>query len=623
MAVVSIDIEAMRAFINDLGAARDNGMGAATDMQSYASQAGVYVSGLGAWTGGSAIAQLDDLITWCKRALSIAEELAASTPGFTAGTPVLFDDGLVSSLSAQAAQLLGIQINQRLINGEMNPQDWTDLARYANDPYFTTGLTPMGLAGALADYDQRRQGFSPTDPGLAAFDVAYDKLLCDLAGSISSRARSMNPIDLDRFDREWAGAYTSLTDSTASRAGSALSLIIGRGDWPTQFLNAVTDAIMARESTQGAGFWAVSDFAVVDPEADPLTGEHQQVMDPLAGVFRSAAQHNSEWFLQRFSGGDSATVTYDVGDLLDQEGVIGSRVHDLFFSRGLDDTSAYWYYQATLAAVAAGLDDAQPLLADLGRIGGLAQRQLRLQGEDAPHLFLLLGSLLTAFIPVVGPWISLGLMATDSALYFYQGDWLAGVISAVCVIVPLGIGKALRYATQTFSAAELKALQTGKIVTTGEHGFQIVNGELKILEQVDGQWVEALNPVTTGMKPTNLMTELAASGEKYTADAVVMVTKTPEGKLVWLETGNSNSGLDHILKRHATQFAEAGVPAGEVPDYLKAALSEGKIVGYQGNQIPPRPVYEFTWKGETHQVAISVGDNGFIVGANPKPKPVG
>ena len=31
-----------------------------------------------------------------------------------------------------------------------------------------------------------------------------------------------------------------------------------------------------------------------------------------------------------------------------------------------------------------------------------------------------------------------------------------------------------------------------------------------------------------------------------------------------------------------------------------------------------RPIYEFTYNGEIHKVAITVGNNGFIVGANPK-----
>ena len=31
-----------------------------------------------------------------------------------------------------------------------------------------------------------------------------------------------------------------------------------------------------------------------------------------------------------------------------------------------------------------------------------------------------------------------------------------------------------------------------------------------------------------------------------------------------------------------------------------------------------RPIYEFTYNGTKHRVAIDIGNNGFIVGANPK-----
>ena len=47
------------------------------------------------------------------------------------------------------------------------------------------------------------------------------------------------------------------------------------------------------------------------------------------------------------------------------------------------------------------------------------------------------------------------------------------------------------------------------------------------------------------------------------------------------------------------------------------ALENGKIVGYQGRGTG-RHIYEFTYNGEIHKVAITVGNNGFIVGANPK-----
>ena len=43
----------------------------------------------------------------------------------------------------------------------------------------------------------------------------------------------------------------------------------------------------------------------------------------------------------------------------------------------------------------------------------------------------------------------------------------------------------------------------------------------------------------------------------------------------------------------------------------------GNIVGYQGKRNP-RAIYEFTYNGVRQRVAVQVGSNGFIVGANPK-----
>ncbi|WP_445448395.1 hypothetical protein [Enterococcus faecalis] len=54
----------------------------------------------------------------------------------------------------------------------------------------------------------------------------------------------------------------------------------------------------------------------------------------------------------------------------------------------------------------------------------------------------------------------------------------------------------------------------------------------------------------------------------------------------------------------------------DIPDYLINALDKGTIVGYQGRGTG-RPIYEFIYQGEKKRVAITVGNNGFIVGANP------
>ena len=116
---------------------------------------------------------------------------------------------------------------------------------------------------------------------------------------------------------------------------------------------------------------------------------------------------------------------------------------------------------------------------------------------------------------------------------------------------------------------------------------------------------------------SNLLDELANSGVKYNPEDIVAITKTADGKLVWLENGTDTVGLNHIITEHADDFLNKGIMQEQIPDYVMNALENGKIVGYQGRGTE-RPIYEFTYNGEIHKVAITVGNNGFIVGANPK-----
>ena len=60
------------------------------------------------------------------------------------------------------------------------------------------------------------------------------------------------------------------------------------------------------------------------------------------------------------------------------------------------------------------------------------------------------------------------------------------------------------------------------------------------------------------LKPQDLMDELARSGVKYNPDEVIAVIRALDGKLMWLEKGNSKSGLTHILEKHADDFASLG-----------------------------------------------------------------
>jgi hypothetical protein len=50
-----------------------------------------------------------------------------------------------------------------------------------------------------------------------------------------------------------------------------------------------------------------------------------------------------------------------------------------------------------------------------------------------------------------------------------------------------------------------------------------------------------------------------------------------------------------------------------VADDVLTAVTKGKVVNMQRT----RPIHEFQWNGATHRLAVIVGDNGFVVGADP------
>lgn len=56
-----------------------------------------------------------------------------------------------------------------------------------------------------------------------------------------------------------------------------------------------------------------------------------------------------------------------------------------------------------------------------------------------------------------------------------------------------------------------------------------------------------------------------------------------------------------------------------MPVFLKTTIENGKIIGKQGKfNSQPRTIYEVNYNGKVVKVAITISDNGYIVGANPK-----
>ena len=119
------------------------------------------------------------------------------------------------------------------------------------------------------------------------------------------------------------------------------------------------------------------------------------------------------------------------------------------------------------------------------------------------------------------------------------------------------------------------------------------------------------NPTSMELDPL-LMQELEESGAKYTKEDVVLITKTPEGKLVWLEKGNESAGLQHIIKGHVSDFAERGIAESEIPGFLNDMLKTKPI---KTGQNASGPFSEYIVNNKKYIIAY--GTNGYIVSFYP------
>ena len=123
--------------------------------------------------------------------------------------------------------------------------------------------------------------------------------------------------------------------------------------------------------------------------------------------------------------------------------------------------------------------------------------------------------------------------------------------------------------------------------------------------------------MTRHLPPPNaeqLFKEMSEQGVKFTKENVIALEKMRDGRIIFLED-TPDKGLDHIWQRHGAQYDQKGIRRDDMSLLLMKAIREGNIIGYQGKG-QGRPIYSVEFKGKTFQLAITVGNNGFIVGAN-------
>ncbi|MEL7329449.1 MAG: hypothetical protein AAGJ69_06360 [Cyanobacteria bacterium J06559_1] len=113
-----------------------------------------------------------------------------------------------------------------------------------------------------------------------------------------------------------------------------------------------------------------------------------------------------------------------------------------------------------------------------------------------------------------------------------------------------------------------------------------------------------------------LVKELTVRKINHTAENIIAITKTSDGRIYFLEKGDKTAGLAHILQQHGSEFEGKGILPEQIPALIMTAITKGTVVDTQSSR--KRPVYEVTFNGRKRRLAIEIGNNGFIVSANPK-----
>ncbi len=201
---------------------------------------------------------------------------------------------------------------------------------------------------------------------------------------------------------------------------------------------------------------------------------------------------------------------------------------------------------------------------------------------------------------------------------YHQVGGLFTTTSAV--MIPIGQTQSVTKGLAEFAIGEVGGFVGGQ---AGYHGTKLLGGSeadaqrANLVGSILGGFAASsaasrfsLNEPVRNLKRPELMEELANSGYKYDVDAVILVNKNTDGKLLWLEKGTSKAGYDHIVLRHGDDFENLGIT--DIPLFIDDTLGIKPIqtgVGAKG------PFAKYKIEGRHYTLAY--GNNGFIVSFYP------
>lgn len=133
--------------------------------------------------------------------------------------------------------------------------------------------------------------------------------------------------------------------------------------------------------------------------------------------------------------------------------------------------------------------------------------------------------------------------------------------------------------------------------------------------------IDALNLSLTQKE----LIKLAAAGRvKMNVENIIRIWQVDKRRIpglkkqfLWVEDNVSNVGYQHMLD-HANEFQKFNITNDQLPEVAEAATKIG-ILGFlqgkRGNETD-RPVFALNFYDKPLAVAVSVGNNGFVIGMN-------
>ncbi|MEO1254732.1 MAG: Hint domain-containing protein, partial [Bacteroidota bacterium] len=135
----------------------------------------------------------------------------------------------------------------------------------------------------------------------------------------------------------------------------------------------------------------------------------------------------------------------------------------------------------------------------------------------------------------------------------------------------------------------------------------------------EGDWV-VHNCVAYGSESVEDLTEeLANQGTRFSRENMVAITRNPDGTVMWLESGSNRAGLQHIMERHGSNFADKlnANNQEEVVELVMNSINNRTPIATRPTPGDTRGGTDYLYDIDGSNLRVSVGGNGFIVTAFP------